>query len=46
MAAATARAPAADNRWGFAAAAAAPTKTPAVGVLGTAQKHTNLPTQR
>ncbi|CAL4982580.1 unnamed protein product [Urochloa decumbens] len=49
MAAATARAPAADKRWGFAAAAAAaaaPTRTPAVGALGTAPKPANSPTQR
>ncbi|PVH34634.1 hypothetical protein PAHAL_8G263000 [Panicum hallii] len=45
MAAATARAPAADKRWGF-AAAAAPSRTPAVGVPGTAPKPSNMSAQR
>ncbi|CAD6255685.1 unnamed protein product [Miscanthus lutarioriparius] len=46
MAAAPARALAADKRWGFAAAAAAPGRTPAAGVVETAPKPTDLPTQR
>ena len=33
-------------RWGFAAAAAAPGRTPAAGVVETAPKPTDLPTQR
>ncbi|XP_066340597.1 uncharacterized protein [Miscanthus floridulus] len=46
MAAAPARALAANKRWGFAAAAAAPGRTPAAGVVETAPKPTDLPTQR
>ncbi|XP_066336131.1 uncharacterized protein [Miscanthus floridulus] len=46
MAAAPSRALAADKRWGFAAAAAAPGRPPAVGVVEAAPKPTNLPTQR
>ncbi|XP_066336326.1 uncharacterized protein [Miscanthus floridulus] len=46
MAAAPSRALAADKRWGFAAAAAAPGRPPAAGVVEAAPKPTILPTQR